>query len=574
MTKLQSNINVQELIQESANKSYNLALEICEGGVENNITRHGMTELASEWYKAKKHFIEMFGGKTSVEIVVEGEFEERVGKEMLYEYMERMLIGNFVYKREKYNLQQLKIEELNSYATYCLKQFMVSDRGVQTIGHNKITDDSLMSYYLVNVCKELGINADRLVGMKFTKFFIMMLKSFLELGKFEDDTVGKLEVEIISQDFSQLINTIKTTKKKQTVVLSCALEDFISMSYGNSWHSCHNLGSDYGQGCIAYAMSSNVLIAYVENEHEEYLKNWRQVIYCDSDTGFAIGSRQYPSISESLTKGARNLWQKTYNKFYNDKDTTDGFIFSKSSSGLAKYLDTDNDFAYVDIVKLGEHDSRIEGHVWSTYVKDNGKNVMNVCPSDIVCLDCGNLHDEQENDSVTCYECDTEKTTCECCERRVDEDNCEWVNSEHGYVCERCLREEFDYCDYCEEYHRDYDGRFVQSVDDFVCDGCLDYHFEYCEDCEEYFESDEMYSVNGGDKYVCKHCIDDYHYCDDCGEHFSNEHIVEVDNGSTTVCKDCITNGGYMTCENCQEWFTSSCMVNGDYCEDCCEDIA
>ena len=94
----QSNINVQELIQESANKSYNLAIEICEGGVENNITRHGMTELASEWYKAKKHFIEMFGGKTSVEIVVEGEFEERVGKEMLYEYMERMLKGNFVYK--------------------------------------------------------------------------------------------------------------------------------------------------------------------------------------------------------------------------------------------------------------------------------------------------------------------------------------------------------------------------------------------------------------------------------------------------------------------------------------------
>ena len=99
MKKLQSNINVQELIQESANNSYELALQICENDVENNITEHGMTELASEWYNAKKHFIEMFGGKTSVEIVVDGEFDESDAEVIYSESFEEGAMGSAIMNR-------------------------------------------------------------------------------------------------------------------------------------------------------------------------------------------------------------------------------------------------------------------------------------------------------------------------------------------------------------------------------------------------------------------------------------------------------------------------------------------
>ncbi len=528
--------DVDTMVTMSAKKSYKLAQKICDDSVEDSITEYGMEQLAKEWYNAKKEFIKMMNGNTSVEVETENDFDEQEINTMLHNYVQKIEIGNFVYKREKYQLQQLNIAKLNSYATYYLKCFMNSSMAVHTVGNNKITEEILIEGYFRLLCKELKINTDKIRGMKFTKFFIMMLKSFLECGKFEDDTVGKLEIEIISQDFSQLMNTIKTTKKKQTVVLSCALEDFVSMSNGNGWHSCHNLGSDYGQGCIAYAMSPNVLIAYVKNEYGEYLKSWRQVVYCDSDTGFAIGSRQYPNVNEGATKGARNLWQKLYNKFYNGEDNTNGFVFSKKSEGLAEYLITDNDFAYVDIIQLGEQDSRISGHVWSTWTKENCKNVLNVCPSDVVCLDCGELHDVQENDSVTCTGCDREKSYCECCESRFHEHDVTWVDSEDGYVCDRCLERDFTWCDYCKDYHRDDYTTYVDSVGESVCDNCLDNHFEYCEDCEEYFESDEMISVNGGEKYVCEDCIGDYECCKDCGEYFESSYMAD-DN----YCEDCYT---------------------------------
>lgn len=529
-------IDMNTMIEESAEKSYKLAQAICENDVENNITEHGMTELAKEWYYAKKKFIEMMNGNTSVEMVVESDLDEDGIKEMLSDYARKIENGKFTYKRESYELQQLKIGELHDFATFYFNQFMNTNVAVCTVSNNKITEGTLSSYSFVEMCQQLKIDVDKIVGMKFTKFFIMLLKSFLEYGNFEDDTVGKLEIEIVSQDFSQLVNTIKTSKRKQTVILSCALEDFISMSHGNNWHSCHNLGSDYGQGCIAYAMSPNVLIAYVKNSHGNYLKSWRQVVYCDSDTGFAIGSRQYPNINEGATKGARNLWQKLYNKFHNGEDNTNGFVFSKKSEGLAEYLITDNDFAYVDIIKLGEQDSRISGHVWSTWTKENGKNVLNVCPSDVVCLECGELHDVQENDSVTCIDCNGEKFYCECCENRFHEHDLTWVDSVDGYVCDRCLERDFIWCDYCKDYHRDYDTTYVDSVGESVCDGCLANHFDYCEDCEEYFKPSEIISVNGGEKYVCEKCIDDYEYCEDCGEYFTSSYMAD-DN----YCKDCYT---------------------------------
>ena len=563
-------IDMNTMIKESAEKSYELAQAICESGVEDSITRHGMTELAREWYYAKKHFMKMMNGQTSVEMVVESDLDEDGIKEMLSDYVRKIENGKFTYKRESYELQQLKIEDIHDYATYYFNRFMNSNVAVHTVSNNKITEGTLLNYNFVKMCQQLNIDVDKIVGMKFTKFFIMLLKSFLAYRNFEDDTVGKLEIEIVSQDFSQLINTIKTAKRKQTVILSCALEDFISMSHGNNWHSCHNLGSDYGQGCIAYAMSPNVLIAYVKNSHGNHLKSWRQVVYCDSDTGFAIGSRQYPNVNEGATKGARNLWQKLYNKFYNGEDNTNGFVFSKKSEGLSQYLQTDNDFAYVDIVRLGETHHNVVGHVWSTWTKENGKNVLNVCPSDVVCLDCGELHDVQENDSVTCIDCDREKSDCECCESRFHEDDMTWVDSENGYVCERCLQRDFTWCSYCEDYHRDYDVTYVDSVGESVCDNCLDNHFEYCEDCEEYYESDEMYEINGGEKYACKHCIDDYHYCEDCEKYYTEENVTTVDDGSITVCNNCLDDCDYYVCQNCDEYFTSSYMSeDGDFCEDC-----
>ena len=44
-----------------------------------------------------------------------------------------------------------------------------------------------------------------------------------------------------------------------------------------------------------------------------FLKEFRQVIYCDHETGYAIGSRNYPDVNYTASNSLRNLWQITYN---------------------------------------------------------------------------------------------------------------------------------------------------------------------------------------------------------------------------------------------------------------------
>lgn len=573
-------LNVKsELIQKSARASYRLAMDICDSDVESYINIEGIESLASAWYDRKKQFIDLFGGKTSIEETVEMPLESYRIEEIIRDFFNKLINKKFTYKREEYKLLFVKPFDIVNDAMLCFYRTLIATRNVLYVGNNIITDDMLDTTHFIHLCDMLDLNKEKFRGMKISKFFILLLKEIMKRETTErTEELKKLEakeIDIISQDFSQVINTLKTAKRKQTVVLSVALEDFMSMSYGNGWESCHRLGGLYGQGCIAYALSENVVLAYVKNDNIEFRKNWRQVIYCDVNSGFAIGSRQYPTVNENASKLARNMWQKIYNEKNYGTSTTDGFKFSTKTEGLEQWIEKHNDFAYIDIHELYHGDSRIDGHVWSTWHKESGKNVLNACGEEIICLSCGEWHDHREDNSVSCAECSGGTFYCEHCGDYHHEEDVRYVESENGYVCDECIEDRYDYCHECNEWHRSSDMTWIEGESTSVCENCLERDFTYCEHCGEWVREEDIVSVNDGEKYVCEWCVEnnDYYRCEHCGEYYDGDKIEHVED--EPYCGDCLELCCDF-CENCQEYYLSEHInetEHGRLCDDCYEDL-
>lgn len=572
-------LNVKsDLIQKSAHASYRLAMRICDSDVEDYITEDAMENLAEAWYESKENFIDLFGGKTTIEETIELPLETCRVQELIRGFFEKLAQGNFTYKREAYSLKRVRPFDIKRDAILGFYKTLIYTQDVDVVSENILTEIMVNDMHFKELCERLELKPSRYNGMKISKFFILVLKEIMKTVDTErTDDMKKLEnmeIDIISQDFSQLINTLKTAKRKQTVVLSVALEDFISMSYGNGWESCHRLGGLYGQGCIAYALSKNVVLAYVKNEMNEYQKNWRQVIYCDAETGFAIGSRQYPTVNENASKLARNMWQKTFNGKNYNQSTTEGFVFSKKSSGMSEWIETHNEFAYIDIHQLGYSDSRIDGNVWMTWHKEHGKNTLVACEHEILCLTCGEWHSDRSDNSVSCENCYSgDKCYCEYCGDYHHEDDVQYVDCENGYVCDDCLSDNYAYCEHCNDYYRDEDTVWIESEGRSVCQSCCDYHYSYCEECSEYVPCDEIITVDGGDTYVCEYCIDNgkFGYCEKCDEYFTIENITEVD--GERYCEDCL-DYHCAQCDECREYFKSEDLYEHDgqdLCNDCCE---
>lgn len=107
--------------------------------------------------------------------------------------------------------------------------------------------------------------------------------------------------------FAKLSDAISSASSNKRFVLSINPIDFLLMSNGNSWSSCHYLDAGnsnkcYQAGTMSYALDSTSLIFYSIGSKSQspfaLVKKERRQIFCYS--GYAIlQSRLYPSYSDS-----------------------------------------------------------------------------------------------------------------------------------------------------------------------------------------------------------------------------------------------------------------------------------
>lgn len=338
-----------------------------------------------------------------------------------------------------------------------------------------------------------------------------------------------------NREFAKFADGLSPITIKRHTILSINPLDYLTMSFGNSWASCHTIDKEnkrgmpnsysgqYSSGTISYMLDGSSMVFYTVDSEYDGKDYWtqpkinRQMFHYGEDK--LVQGRLYPQDNDGNGEAYtpyRNIVQSIMSVIF---DFPNLWTLKKGTEATKLYIQTKGthyaDYAYYSNCSL----SRIKE-------RDNENSF--VVGSSPICVNCGNRHDSPDN--INC--CNVGHICEDCGCRILYEDDEYWVG-DYCY-CRDCVT----WCEICDEYHRNDNTTYVESEDRYVCYNCLDRYYRRCEHCGEYFDKDFMYYVEGIDGYVCSDCLENYYRCEHCGEYFELDQVHEDDDGCY-YCDDC-----------------------------------
>ena len=313
------------------------------------------------------------------------------------------------------------------------------------------------------------------VGQKLSRFVNKFCIKVLKV----DDSRGS-EYQRVFSRFSDAVNPLKI---KRWSVLSVHPVDFLAMSNGKDWRSCHtidqltdegeNHGGCCGAGTLSYMLDKVSMVFYTvskEYEGDEFEfepKVNRNMFHYGEDK--LIQGRVYPQDNDgvnSIYDKIRPIVQRVIaeaedkpNLWRNTKGTSTCQSVIKHTG--VHYPDT-NYFENCNVSWYGT--SRTE--------KNHTRIVVGHAP---ICPRCGRVHNNQDN--ILCTDCQVEIAdikTCARCGYRVDPDDAVYDEDTGNIYCDdECAA--YDGCYWCEnvnEYHSEdvyydeYLGEYFYDCDD------------------------------------------------------------------------------------------------------------
>jgi len=270
---------------------------------------------------------------------------------------------------------------------------------------------------------------------------------------------------LVERLFAELSDMLNVKKDSYTFYIGCSTYDFLRMSSGNSWGSCHSIRpsyvvGSYSSGTLSYAGDVPSFLFYREASHKHDLICRQHGLIDELKIG--IG-RKYGDCSINDI-----AWQKVCDiiaETYNTKIETwnSHREYGRTARGSTQYCDYEGyslNYAQFEIPISGISDGCDIG-------------------SEPICPECGDRHNKEEQISCCTISCH-----CEHCGTGLDEDDGYFIHD--GYYCSDCVDELFVQCRHCGDWERkrDYDCGFWH--DEYVCDYCIRMHdYTWCESCGE-----------------------------------------------------------------------------------------
>lgn len=137
------------------------------------------------------------------------------------------------------------------------------------------------------------------------------------IDKFDPQTVtatenGKTVTKTVypyNKIFAQYADLVSDLAREMQFIISLNPLDYLTMSLGVSWSSCHNIrAGGYMGGCMSYMMDGTSMVTYVVSQIEDNLhmvpKAYRQMFHYNDN--LFVQSRLYPQGND----GATNLYDK------------------------------------------------------------------------------------------------------------------------------------------------------------------------------------------------------------------------------------------------------------------------
>jgi len=484
-----------------------------------------------------------------------------------------MIQGNNLYLMN-YELMKKKREEIDKI-DYIMETFLDERNTPESIKKQKdykqliriimdmkdeyIDDDiaTKVNHYLPDVRARKGQKATKITGKIMRHFGIDKCTDY-------------------NKKFAKYADAINIIKIVRHTVISIHPMDYLTMSFGNSWSSCHTIDKDnirngggngyhgaYCSGTLSYMMDSASIIVYtVDREYEGntfYEKD--KINRCMFHIGKEkiVQGRCYPQAEDSndeLYKQLRALVHRTFAEIWGIPN-----LWVLKTSGLRDYI-TNSGTHYPDYY----HSSKCN---ISTYKFAKNKQEVVHIGVKPVCTCCGREHGRSDHlhccrgehikDDTTATDYTTDDVEaepeaqyvyCECCDEVVERADAHLIDGE--WYCDDCCF----YCNYHECYEES-DGEIYVTGLGYVCDSALDSGYvDYCECCGTYYRTDVLVWIDGEDRYVCDDCCSRYYTRD----YYTDEYVHNDDIRMCCVCdahvyyEDGETNeNGEFICNHCLE---------------------
>lgn len=383
--------------------------------------------------------------------------------------------------------------------------------------------DSELADELNKICPEVHAHD----GQK-TSRVINKLLTYIGVSKHPD----------YNREFAKYADALNPLTITRHTVLSVNPLDYLTMSFGNSWASCHTIDKRnkrgmpnsyegmYSSGTISYMLDSPSMVFYTVDASYNGNDFWnepkinRQMFHWGEEK--LVQGRLYPQDNDgdnSVYTPYREIVQKVMSELFS---LPNYWTVSKGTDAAGKFINSD-----------GTHYRDYDNYSNCTLSRPKGsENDRYITVGhDPICIECGSEHDTE--DCISCCSKPSEYYCSECGEP-IDDDDVIWINDEP--YCRDCVT----WCDECESY---FVGEGTTVVNGYgytitVCDDCLD-RYTYCDCCGEYHPSEMTYWIDVDCESVCGDCFSDYYgTCEDCGEYYKLKDLE--DHNGNLLCPSCL----------------------------------
>lgn len=444
-------------------------------------------------------------------------------------------------------------------------------------------------------------------GTKSTRALLKLLRQYgwedALAGVNPRDNINPVTGEVKTEDalararrqYTQFADNMNELKVKRHTVLSVNPMDFLRMSYGNSWSSCHHISTDayddsgcYSAGCWSYAYDNQTIIFYtvdadVSDVDITYAGKYTRQLY------FWNGHALAPCRVYPYELARDNLSDPVYaeNRQIVEQIVADCEGFGNMWKKTNATLDRDHVRSYgLQYPDYFHHTY----HIYTPSFLEQGEDAQQdeflqfeIGSNEPICVCCGDYLDE--NDYPICSSCAGRKTyACDCCgDVYYSEDDLTWAVDRYGndvQVCQHCIDNgDYVWDEYNERYISGDIAVYVENygyIDEDSAAGS-DMFFE-CDECGRWHLSDEA-SETGDGLLVCQYCFRTYFVaCERCGEVYRKSDMT-LDEDGNWVCDDCIEEDEF-ECDNCHRLHKrddiglereTALGVTYLYCKDCAE---
>lgn len=340
-----------------------------------------------------------------------------------------------------------------------------------------------------------------------------------------------------NRQFARYADALSPMIIKRHTVLSLNPLDYLTMSFGNSWSSCHTIDTEnkrkmpngysgmHATGTMSYMLDPSSMVFYTVDSNYDGSEFWnepkiqRQMFHYGEDK--LVQGRLYPQDNDDGApeyKMYRTIVQEIMATIF---DFPNLWKTESGTTAASRYI-TSNGTHYPDYRNFSN----------CTLSKRIGKENTNcfTVGAKPVCIHCGDEHTTSDN--LDCCDAHRGQTKCALCGNWHDNDEMHEINGQ--WYCEYCCCQ----CRHCGRWFLE--GDDLTHVEDYgnVCAECLaGENFIKCKDCgRTYYKG---YSRLYEDKWVCGNCFSRlYTKCQVCGE-IVKKTATKTLKGGATVCKKC-----------------------------------